>query len=544
MEGEVMDMFRYSPGTASINATISVVCGDDVITVDAKVVGIKKEYDTDMVFGVINAYVSGMEKDHPGYKAKLAECYRNLNYIRQCSTNITQEELLKLVATNVNNVLSLFSYDLIRTFIYSAVLRIIPSKITLPYEEKRKESEWNSPEQTYGTDDYIDLMTLSILFKPVLPFFCAIMNKFGSMLNKATAESIFYPVYNQNIILLPPVVKLRSWIIKHSLKDTSKRGPTGRSKDDNIRSRVMAYDIDDEGMINYVISVLLFKELPKRYMLTDTPDSNGNHLISYAHGIVKNKLSPDKADVTLYTDKIGNKDMSIDGESDKESIYEGVRATEVISASIEIEANTYTSNVWYIYDRLENNIKDKINQELLSKIEVMSRQIEVGDITCYHIMIAKISCGSYMDPRLISYITMESLRNVLALGYCFLKGLGFEKLAFMLMSRTEPSIGDDGTFMLGSNKTTVNDEVLAKINYYYPLTVYGQNRKVKSGYNNYIMDYVDRVYDIIKMLRWIPFNGMEDEVAEYFGKPKYSIPVNMKTKEEIYRLLIASEELN
>jgi hypothetical protein len=556
-------MFSYTPGIGSrIDPEVKVKLGNmsedeyllrmsiKTITKDLSILRPKdkKPYGDEEIFGVLNAYIEEISKEDPNFKPQLEECYIDLYNFTRNTRNISQEDLVVNVNRIVNNILNLFDFYKIKDYIYTAIEANIPEKVKKSLEEKQSESEWNSEEQTYGVEEYIDLAVLCVMFKPIIPVYGLIMEVFKTRLNENAPEMVFYPSNNPSILNLPPIVKLRSWITKNSLKDTTKRSGTagiGRSTIDNVRARVLAFELDDEEIIDYTITLVLIKYLPFRYIFSDGDPESRDHLVSYIFNKVKILLGTEKPEITKFMERTGNKDSTIDSEDDKESTFEALRVTENISANIEIEANTFLGlDIWYVYERLHPLIKANIDKSILEKINTLTPQIGPLDITRYHIHICKLCCKSYIDPRTIMYVDMNALRNVIGITFSYLWGLGHKELALLLLSRNDKNNDAMDEFSIGFNqRVNVNNEIVEKLVKYYPYVNFGLNRQKSAITDNYMVKYLDELYNLILLYKWIPIQGIDEYVLSCYGKVNYKLPLSIKVKDSLYQLAVDVEEV-
>ena len=113
-----------------------------------------------------------------------------------------------------------------------------------------------------------------------------------------------------------------------------------------------------------------------------------------------------------------------------------------------------------------------------------------------------------MDPRSREYIKLDSIINLLAVGYTYLYGLGFKDLAILLVSTSIEDIFGMVTINTTINKPRLSKELKEKLDALYPY-----RRQINDGTSENLCE-----------------KAISELVKEYESKNMYVIPQDLKVQ--------------
>jgi hypothetical protein len=342
--------------------------------------------------------------------------------------------------------------------------------------------------QTYLKDDYYELAALALVIKasigPVAHF--AYMK--SSELSSIHAEYIlmhFYkthPIYNT-----APMQKLLG------LSEKLVNLPTNGAEADSIR--VLEKQLPKSEMPFYILAIVLIQKVAIATILDDNEMKN---IITKIYNYINNRLKA-SGDVA---NTIRNKSALSDQESgggDLESLVESHRAVTEISSGICVEMDWAVSTVNRVISQLPEGMKKYIHSETLVDAMEFSKYFTTGKVSQLQIDILAIIFKGILDPRGLLYLKIESIVNLIIVGFTYLWHLGMYNLALLIMSEADYSSNDEFVFNSTVNRTRIPQVMKNELDMLFPY-----KRVInESTTSNLVEEWIGNIVSEITKRHWI-----------------------------------------
>lgn len=413
----------------------------------------KPAIDTDLQFVLLNAYL-----DYKGsaYKEQM------FNELVKARELVRAREKVADVNTApyeaVDNIVNMMDFNDIFDYIKNHFKLQPPKHLKTVFEEQIEKDARGSRDQTYLKDDYLELATLATILKAALGPMCYYGDLKNDVILSTSMDYYLFIMFIQDrkLSTYEPMIKLKKFTEK--LIEQSDNG----SFED--RKRVLERGISQEDLSIFLLGLITFQKLATATLVDD--DENKN-IVNRIYNYVNSKLK-----ATNSTSKtIRDKEPMADADSasgDKESMPESLRVYEDLAPGMAIEMDWASNTVEKVLSQLPAQIKDKIDMDALNDAKEFTKGFE-------HIAIAKSNIDflcyifkSIMDPRSIEYIKLESIINLIAVGFGYLWGSGFKNLAILLVSAIEETPDGIESINPTINKPRVPKELKEQLDELWP----------------------------------------------------------------------------
>ena len=114
-------------------------------------------------------------------------------------------------------------------------------------------------------------------------------------------------------------------------------------------------------------------------------------------------------------------------------------------------------------------MREYITQEVLQDAVIFCKKLESTTIQHWQVDFLKWIFKDVLDPRMIDYIKIDNIINLMAVGFTYLWNLDFKNIALLLVARLDKT--ESEVFSINSvvNKSRIDKELKDQLDFLYPL---------------------------------------------------------------------------
>lgn len=462
----------------------------------------KEDIQDEKQFMIVNQYLK-----HKGREFQ-EQLYNVLQTSLMTVMNTTQQQGLDPNNRSiVHPILDLLDYnDILHYLTYDFKLQP-PKNLKTVYDQSIEDDKRGSRAQTYLQSDYLELATLSTILKiAMLPVYDYAAIKQGELSTDMKEYLIFHLFKKHPIYESAPMQKLYE-MSKVLIKQTT-------SSDETESIRVLEKGIPKDELPFYILSIIAIQKVAIATLVDDNVDKN---IITKIYNYINNKLKPN-SDVSK---SIRNKSVLQDVDSqtgDSESMIESHRGTTDLPGGSVVEFNWAVDSIKKIVEQLPEKQKRYIDPLILSDAERFCKKfLEDNNITPNHIVMLSIIFKSIIDPRALDYLSIESLTNLLSVGFAYLWGIECKELALLLTSIAASNNDDVYIVNQTTNKSRLHKELKEELAYYFPYT----KMINETTDSNIAEEAINKLTDTYFTKRWLALAD-EKYILDVLGEINYN----------------------
>ena len=419
-------------------------------------------------------------------------------------------------------ILDMFNMDDVEHYVKNIYKVTPPQNLKESFDQKIESDGLGTRVQTYIQQDYYELAALTIPIKVILGLLGQYAIRKAGVMSPIHREYVLYGLFSAHPIAKhPAAIKIKEWgevLIKATI-----------NTNDLTAITVIEKQIPSSELSNYLLAVVLIQKLGIGAIVTDTHERN---LITRIYNYIINKLKLKGGSSSKIRDKKPLADVD-SATGDKESIIESYRMVTSITAGLEEELNWYASNT----DLIIRDAGYDIDMCLLEEVTLLNQCFRSVPITREQVVITSFIFKHIMDVRSFEYLNIESIINLLSLGYVVLWTHGHKELAVLVNSKPLPVDVDCIDINVTPN-IRLDIELKAKLAELYPYEKQVNKTKTASIVESTITDLTYQVFQH----KWLA-NSPDRCIKELFGD-RQPTPLPVKIKDHLARLIIFVEERN
>lgn len=463
------------------------------------------------VFEEINDYW----KSFPVTKQnQIFDVYRRIKTEHECYTDRTV--LTRNLQEQVRDLLNLHEFSHAENWVRFHAKVNLNCGFEVTYVESIDKP--GSRDQTYLRDDYIRLLTLSLVMRTMAPVWGEYI--FNTKENSGT---IFKEFYAFQLLALsqyydsPEIEKLGLYV-----KCTT--------QDDKGRPSSIIGGISSEDFPIWVLSLVVVRKL----CVSDIRgiDEKKNLIV----GIYKFIMQKIKSQETMYSAMIKEKRFEdMGGDDGNLSKIEGYKIKHDLPPGDQILFEFSLSNPLNVFTRLIPNPTQE-NLALLKNAFETIKLIHDSQITKAQITILQWVLKPVISPRALLYVNKATIINCLAVAQTVLWINKHPLLALLVTARPKEK-GNDFVVVSSDSRGRITKENNEEIQRLYPYTKRtGSKNKPKE--DNYVLDTIDTMCDNLTKYNWIATaqDDMVDTLNQGTNSKRLVIPHDIKN--QIARLII------
>jgi len=480
----------------------------------------KDELNPDIQFKLLNSYL-----DYKGdiYKKELYNLYLNADQV--IMGYITKSDIYPLPTKIVHNIINHF--DMLDIFNYLKDVYKLPPPANLmeTFDTQYETDKLGSRVQTYLKDDYLELAALEIVIKAILPVIAHFGYVKASEMSIMHREAILFNfIKTHKIMKVPAMIKL-SGLIEKLVSKTANDGELEAI-------RTIEKQLPKEDVVEYVLAIVVLQRVSISPLIRDNANEN---IVTKVYNYVTNKLKV-KADVSKsIRNKKPMSDIESNASDDKESIVESYRVLSKFPVATHVELNWSVSDIGMIVSQLPVEIDPKL---LLDAIQ-LTKGFLTSNIDKSQISILGVIFKHIIDPRGLEQVNIDSIVNLLGVGFAYLWTINHKHLALLLTSVASIKLDTVMTINTTVNRNRISKEIKDNLQKWFP---YNRIKNVTTNIN-VVEEAINEMANNMYTMRWVPLapHAYINEVIED-GNINKILPADLKLK--LAELIIDLERLN
>lgn len=483
----------------------------------------KDELEGDVQFRLLNAYL-----DYKGdeFKDELMEKYKHAD---DCIfKSLVNKHIHPLPYEIVHPIFDMFDMMDVFNFIKNIYKITPPSILSDTFDPIEEKDHRKTRVQTYIKDDYLELAAMSLILKAGMITIC----HFGFVKNSEIASAhmeyiLFYFIRAHRIYESPPMMKLLG------LVDKVVNVPTNSADISSIR--VLEKMVPKSEMPVFITAIVVIQ----RVAIATIVDDDGNkNLVLKIYNYINNKLKDTGEVSKSIRDKTPMMDGDASGTGDKESIIESFRKLTNLTKGDEIEMDWAISTVSLVLKQMPEANKRYLDQVILTDAIHFTKIFANGNLSRAHIDLLSIIFKNVIDPRCLDYVTINSIINLLAVGFAYVWGLGFKDLALFLVSQEDTIAVEKHTINSSVNRPKMTKEIKDELDKWFPYKrVINDTTSV-----NLVEEYINEVANEMFKIEWITA-AYDTYVIDATGMNDKHIMLPADLKMQLAEFIIKHEEI-
>lgn len=469
----------------------------------------KDELDDPRQFTLLDGFINWKGDD---FKKKLYDRYvRSFNDIIDTAT---LKEIYPLPVYIVNPILDMFRLDEVVKYLVEVYGLKAPSNLADEFDEMIELDGRGTRVQTYIKKDYIELAALVVVIKAIIGPIGQFAYVRSKDLNKTHKNYILYQFLIQHpIFQSEPAEKL--W----GLIDKVVNLPTNESVLDSIRT--LENRLPKDEIPTAVLARVVIEKLPLACIVDDDKDKN---IVTKIYNYVNNKLKS-QGDTTK---SIKPKTSLVDSESgtgDEESIIESTRVCGNLGTATPLEISWSINSIEAIMFQLPDYMKKDIDLALAYEAHDCCQVFMNGNLHRTQIDMLTFLFKDVVVPRALEHVDIESIINLMGVGFSYLWGMGFKQMALLLIAQQDTTQTDIMTINTTVNRSRLSKEMKDELERLYPYKRVINEDTQANLVEELITTLVNEIYDV----RWI-HTGKDKWVEEVLGDRNSDkiLPVDLK----------------
>ena len=432
--------------------------------------------NTENVFIIFNKYLTSLsEVKHDKLFevfSKASDTFRN--------PPATINEISEILSKIVKEMYDILSIDNYRNWALRERVYAIPSDLGTTYGRF-------SPETTYLVDDYVGLLHLATLLKPMSLIFGEFISRYKDNVGNDHKETITLPLLSMSAIVdTPEYEKLTTFVQATTVKASS-------------TVNAVAGGIGSSSIANWQLASIIIRKIAPA--LVDSPNDS---LIKKIHGHIDNNVKKISLENRGKGGRGGVKltERSLTSKSTEEeiSVIDSHRLKQLYPTHIPIVGEVYLldtvddedGNVFFVYPENVRKLVVKIDPEFPIDVPVPNgediQRLEGVEITDYHLQIIALLTKKIIPPKVLINLSYMSIMVLIVAVHVIIYRWGFHDLAHIIIAKSE-KISDNMLVDISILKVTQDsNEKLSSIYRHYSPT----NKRQLTHRTNVGTEFINR----------------------------------------------------
>lgn len=457
-----------------------------------------KDYD---LFEQLNSYWSGLSEE---LQLSIYNCYRSIKATFESFGS--REAMMSDLNKWSVQLLNYHDFTHLRNWIFFRSNIAVPSRFeeTFVYDVDRQ----NTPDQTYLKGDYIDLVTMTLVFRTMMPvwgeYISMMRQEHGTRFKEYEAFNL---IYGAEICRSHAHEKLMIYIDRTIAAD-------------RYNQTVIIDGISSEDFPTWVLA----RTIVRRLLISDIRglDPKAN-IVTFTHKYVSEAARPDDSSGEQKVKNKTTDDSGMDQEN-KLSSFERYRVRHSIAIGELVEIEHSLSDLRSIAYRLSSNMNDALFYRSMETCEHLTKhRISEPQITLLRWVFKPV-----VSPRGLMYIDNHRIIKCLGVLQAVLWARGHKYLS--LLSTAYANISDNSMLVSGSDsKARIPKELMEELDQTYPYQRMFGGKKTGYKSQNLAIEAVDKIVTDLSANTWTATadDGLISEVLNTTAR-KLPIPYEIK----------------
>lgn len=428
------------------------------------------------IFHQLNMYWSSLKEEDQQHVFNAYKAIRDAFTDIWDKTDLSTELNKRVVA-----LLNLFDFDYLAEWVAIRSDVIIPADFKVEYHHSA--DNHNTRDQTYIRNDYLQLVTLSIIMRSMIPVWGEFISR--TRQDAGTTHKEFYAfnlMSNSNLLHTPVFDKLRTYI------DLT----VGKERDGQV---TIINGISSEDFPVWMLGLVCIRRLCIGDIRGTEPRVN---LVTFIHKFITQKVNGSESNGAniikpkLFDDSGGSGDSEA-----KLSALERYKIKMPISTGEVAELEYSVKDVYSIASRLSHNVTPQLlENSLKSSARLMEYNILEPQMTLLRWILKPI-----ISPVGIKYLSKDDIVKCFGICQAVLWARGHKYLALLATSYTEVTNHD--VFQTNiDTRARIPKELIEEITKLYPYTKRIGSKKAQAKPTNLTMHSIDRLVADLEAMSW------------------------------------------
>ena len=483
--------------------------GDEVLDFDLSYLLNKRNkaaLNQERQYELMNAYLDYMGMD---FKILLYDRYKSI--YNTISNSVFKPGTHNIPTEEIHAILDMFDIDHITEYLTNVYKLTPPPMLADVFDPLIESDDRGTRDQTYLKSDYIDLAAVTIAVKSVAgPIISYGGKKKDEILPHMKEYILFAPIHSHKIFNSRGMQKLLASATK--VINSVTRSP------ETLAVTIIEKQLPLEDFPINMLGMIVLQKISTAVIVTDVDNDN---LVLHIYNYTINRIKPvgDSAKSIRECKPIGN------GE-DENSHLEADTTQQDIAAGTRVEYEYVTSDPVMMLRSLQF---DNYDPEVLADALSFTKVLRYGSVTKVQLTLLAIMFRDHIDPRAIIYLTLDSILNMLAVGFTMLWECKHYQMALLLTSKVVVESEDAMSINTTVNKERVPDEYKALLEEAFPY-----ERSINaSKTSNVALECINEISNAFYGTKWVMIAG-----SKYEKHIDAVITTDLKTKLAELELLI------
>lgn len=482
------------------------------------------------VFHEINGFLETLE---PTVKKEIFERYKKIKELYEM--DFAPSHVAPSINSEMIEVFNLIDLNKARRWLCTIGNIHIPADVEDTINEH---SRYNKPNQTYVRNDYINLATLSMLFRLLIPVF-------GQYIDQTSDQELYKET---EVISLIDNTKLMNW----PYGEYDHNGEVVPGVIDKVTEYVRFCTSDKGSTLGNIWSGLATAEIPthltakvmvRRLTILALNDHTGHSIVANIFRYVKSNAEPiERTSADAVKDKHGR--GSIDENDDKKSFIEEYKTKQRIAPGDVVAFNLDALNHRLMANKVDPDVEMR---KVITCVDCVE-DVLMSDIAPHQVTIAQWVMAKAFPTRAFYHIDKRSVNNLLATTQGLLWHWGFPDIAIFLQVKAfyNPSYSGANLFMQPKIGTRITGKHRQALDEKFPHMRLGRMsaRGVRTPSENMSVIALNNLSNSLRSSNWIYMGPKEllAETEQIQTDEVLIVPVNIKYR--IAELLVHLADIN
>lgn len=507
----------------SINFKVRISHNDKFIDWNISSLG-RSVVKTETIFDQLNKFLSSLDKETKDIMFSIMDDIR-----QDFESTLPFSLMFNSVRNKTSAFLSYMMFQDIVNFVNFSSDIIIPSSFKDSFVSDITKNI--TRDKTYTRKDYVELVSLVIVLKSIMPIFAHYMSIIEGEVGKQYKEDYVFSIIDKSIYQdIKPLTKLKTYI-EATLLNGSQLSTT------HLIMQGITYE--------EYIDILLARTIIRKLIVSDLggSDSFGNlkvddnhNLITYTYKFMT-QLKRDNEKVNI-SDK---KDITSGGSSESGlSILEEFRLQQNISIGDILSLEYFIRDIKELAKTIDPTLLISELDEFLLETKLLESEM----IYEPQIRILQTLFKKYIPPMSLPHLNKQKILELIALGQTLLWKNNIKILALLLSSTTK--LSSVAVMSSTGSKTRIEPELVNELTKLFPFSYTLRNSKDKKPkVTNPVLEDIDVLAKQFSDHVW--YSGSKiNKIREALQDPSYAdnrIMIPSHIRNEIARLFIFCQEL-
>lgn len=463
---------------------------------------LRDEVSPEKMFTILNAFLEFKGEEFKSNYFNLLKIGKNVILLEA-----TKRDVYPLPLKIVHDVLDMFDFEEVKTFLRNTDYIKIPSKLLDVYDDSIEIDERGSREQTYLKDEYVELIALITILKSTT----GLIGEYAAIKDTVLSKNPY-----KEYMLLTFFTTHKIWTNPAFVKmvDSVKKLINRLFNDaENTAIRIIEKTISRDSLPLYITSLVVMQKL---LVNNELDDNDLKHTITKIYSFSTNNLKF-KDSTSKY--KIKHLSTADDGGAEQESAMESYRVGTKLTPGILEEYR----NVFRDPYRVAKQIGVKTNRKTIETVVNNFKRIKDPLPIEEAIYISSWLYKDITDPRSFDYLLIDELINALAVAYIYLNENGYGDIAAIISSFSN----EESTFKLNfSLRNKLDVELRTGL-----IDIFRYERAIKSAGEVKVSSYIEDIISVFSksLMKYSLISILDDELL-FEGNRGVKVTENIKNR--------------